>query len=67
MDTVSENLIVSIKMGPDLTCDKICHKLQGLINKYQTMNKNLNDSLLVIKIVDIVEDSSMIPKIEYKN
>lgn len=67
MDTVSENLVVSIKMDASLTCEKVCHNIQKLIDYCNKNNSYPGDSVLVIRIIPVSDDTSMIPKLELKN
>jgi hypothetical protein len=67
MDTVSENLTVSIRLDNELSCDKICQRIQQLVNQANSHNKNLSNCILVIRITDVTEDNGMVPKLEVKN
>jgi hypothetical protein len=60
-------MIVGIKLGPSIKCEKICYQIQQLINNYQQSN-SLEDSILVIKISTIKDSTdSQVINLEYKN
>lgn len=47
-----ENDFISLGLN-DLSCDKICHKVQELINKYIQSGKVVDNSILHIQIKNI--------------
>jgi hypothetical protein len=38
---------------PDISCDKICHGIQKLINDYKNTN-DINDSVVIVEIKPII-------------
>lgn len=59
-------MLVSIKLQQNLSCDYICQMIQKALTQYQK-NNSINDSLLVVDIRNINDDTSMIPKLELKD
>lgn len=60
-------MIVSFNLGSNLACDKICQKVQELVNYSIKNGIDLSNSLVVMEIKHPVEDTSHIPKLEHKN
>jgi hypothetical protein len=67
MDTVSENLIVGISLGPHVSCEYICGHIQKLFDICSKNQKDLSNSVLSIRIIDTVCDTTLIPKLIHKN
>jgi hypothetical protein len=67
MDTVSENMMVGISLGPHITCEYICQHIQKLFDYCSKNQKDLSNSVLSIRIIDTVTDTTLIPKLEYKH
>jgi len=59
-------MLLSFSLSQNIECQKICNELQRIITIYQKSN-SLEDSVIVIDIKKITNDSSLIPKLEYKN
>jgi hypothetical protein len=60
-------MIVSFSLGPNVSCENICKKVQELINYHVSNGIDLSNSLLVIDIKHPIDDNSHIPKLEHKN
>jgi len=58
-------MLVSIKLQNNMSCEYICKMLQKAITQYQKDN-NTDNTILVIDIKKVSDDTSMVPKIEYK-
>ena len=59
-------MIVSFNLEHGISCEVLCSQLQRAINSYQQQN-DMTNTVLVIDIKKVVEDSSHIQKLEYKN
>ena len=59
-------MLASIKIQPNIPCEYICQTIQKALTKYQETN-DISDSLLVIDIQKINDDTNMIPKLEFKD
>lgn len=58
-------MLATIKLDNNLSCEYICHTLEKAIASYQK-NNDITDSLLVIDIQKINDDTSLTPKLEHK-
>jgi hypothetical protein len=58
-------MLISLKLKDSISCEHICHMLEKAISIYQKTN-DITDSLLVIDIQKINDDTSLIPKLEHK-
>lgn len=57
--------MIYIKLDKNIQCESICQKIQTLISQ---LKPESGESILVIDIKNIIhDDTSIIPKIEYKN
>lgn len=59
-------MLLSFNLDHGVACEKLCEQLQRAINIYQQQN-DMTNTVLVIDIKKVVEDSSHIQKLEYKN
>ena len=61
-------MITAIKLDKDISCENICQILSKAINDYRNANNDLINSILVIDIKTITDDTiESVPKLEYKN
>lgn len=61
-------MIAAIKLDKDISCENICQILGKTINDYRNTNNDLTNSILVIDIKTITDDTiDTVPKLEYKN
>ena len=51
-------------MNNNLDCNYVCHKINGLIQKYIKEHNSVENRLLVIEVKE-VSDLDNIPKLEY--
>jgi len=59
-------MITTIKIQNGLDCNYICHRINQAIVSYQKYNNDLNDTLIIVEIKKI-SDETITPKyIEYK-
>lgn len=59
-------MLMSIKLQHQLSCEYICEHIQKMLVRYQKEN-DVSDCVLVFDIQKVTDDTSLIPKIEYKN
>lgn len=59
-------MLVSIKLENNISCEHICSRVQYAINCYMKEFNDTTDAMVVIDIRKPIEDTSLIPKIEYK-
>lgn len=59
-------MLVSFRLQPTMSCEYICQTLQKAIAQYQK-NNDISNSLLVIDIQQVNDNTNLIPKIDYKN
>lgn len=58
-------MLASIKIEQNISCEYVCKTIQKIIEQYSKTN-DINDSLIVIDIQKVNDDTSLIPKIEHK-
>lgn len=60
--------MIAIKLDKNISCENICLQIQLLINQAQA-SMNMNDSLLVIDIKNIIDTNIVtdVPKLTYNN
>ena len=61
-------MITAIKLDKDISCENICKILGAAINDYRNTNNDLTNSILVIDIKTITDDTiESVLKLEHKN
>lgn len=65
MEIVSE-IMVSISLNKNIDCNKLCQEVIKLISKHSSNNQTHN-LVLTIDIKTVTNNTSFIPKLEYKN
>lgn len=57
--------MIAINLNQNISCEYVCYKIQNLIERHNRIDNK--EYILVINIKEISSDnSSIIPKIEYK-
>lgn len=59
-------MLVSIKLQNNLSCEYICSKVQYAINCYMKEFNDATDAMVIIDIRKPTEDTTLVPKIEFK-
>lgn len=58
-------MIATIKIEPQMSCEYICKRVHDAILKYQGDNPDLSNSIIIIDIRKPVDDTNIIPKLEF--
>ena len=58
-------MLVTIKLQPQMSCEYICKVINEAILKHQKDHPDLTDSIVIIDIKKPIDDTNLIPKLEF--